>query len=335
MPIRYWEPLQEGFERMKGLLLRPFDLGTWFVLGFAAWLANLAGSGGSGATSRWNVGDEVRHGDWEGVAEHTFGGVREWLQSGFELAMVFTIAVFVLLLMVLVLWVSSRGQFIWLDNLIEGRPAIREPWTRWRHLGDSFFLWRLAFVLIVMVVMIPLALGSGIVGVLIGSDAPGPVSALFAVVFGALFFLILIAAVLIDFWAENYVTIIMRRQDLGVLAAWRVFLHHLQRQPGHFVLVGLFRLLLWLGVGAVILVASVVSCCLVAMVLAIPYLGTVLLLPVYASFRYFDLAWLGQIDPELATLPPRPPAGSGNAAMPPAPPSAPPEGPDDDEVRPG
>ena len=45
--IQIFRPFGEAFELMKKILFHPFDLKKWFVVGFAAWLANLGGGGGS------------------------------------------------------------------------------------------------------------------------------------------------------------------------------------------------------------------------------------------------------------------------------------------------
>ena len=44
MKIRYIEPLSRAIERSTQICFRPFDIGKWFVLGFACWLARLRGS---------------------------------------------------------------------------------------------------------------------------------------------------------------------------------------------------------------------------------------------------------------------------------------------------
>jgi len=44
--IEIFKPFGESFEVMKKILFQPFDLKKWLVIGFAAWLANLGGSGG-------------------------------------------------------------------------------------------------------------------------------------------------------------------------------------------------------------------------------------------------------------------------------------------------
>src|SRR6266699_3835504 len=41
--IEIFKPFEEAFELTKKILFRPFDITKWFVIGFAAFLANLAG----------------------------------------------------------------------------------------------------------------------------------------------------------------------------------------------------------------------------------------------------------------------------------------------------
>ena len=50
MSIRYIEPLSRAVERAKDICFRPFDIGKWFVLGFACWLARLGQGGGGGVS---------------------------------------------------------------------------------------------------------------------------------------------------------------------------------------------------------------------------------------------------------------------------------------------
>ena len=48
MSIRYIEPVSRAVDRAIDICFRPFDLGKWFVLGFACWLARLTQGGGGG-----------------------------------------------------------------------------------------------------------------------------------------------------------------------------------------------------------------------------------------------------------------------------------------------
>ena len=83
MDIHYWDPLGRGLEGMKEILVRPFDLGKWFTLGFTAWLANLIngwGGGGSGANWRGYLDSDELH----DVVTGTTNRVEDLLSHGIE-----------------------------------------------------------------------------------------------------------------------------------------------------------------------------------------------------------------------------------------------------------
>src|SRR5215472_6438463 len=56
--IEIFKPFGEAFELMKKILFQPFDLKKWLVIGFAAWLANLA-SGGGGFNFPYNEHEDT------------------------------------------------------------------------------------------------------------------------------------------------------------------------------------------------------------------------------------------------------------------------------------
>jgi hypothetical protein len=62
--------------------------------------------------------------------------------------------------------------------------------------------------------------------------------------------------------------------------------------------------------GVVVLAAVIATCCIAACLLALPYLGTVLLLPVLVFQRAYSLYYLAQLGPkyDLFQRPAPPPA---------------------------
>ena len=128
---------------MTGALFRPFDIKKWFVLGFSAFLAELGSRGGSSGFNS-SIGDEVNFDNlgegpaelWETIAAHGL----LFALGAFGCAMV-------LVVVVALLWVSSRGKFMFLDNVVYNRALIVEPWKRFRKQGNSLFLFRIAFFL--------------------------------------------------------------------------------------------------------------------------------------------------------------------------------------------
>ncbi len=80
-----------------------------------------------------------------------------------------------------------------------------------------------------------------------------------------------------------------------------------------------------------IVAGGLLTCCVGLLLLAIPYVGTVLTLPLPVFVRYLDLEWLGQFGPGFAVLGP----DGGPAGGPePEPAGPPPAGPDDAPAAP-
>ena len=118
----------------------------WLVIGFAAWLANLgAGGGGIG---NFNYPDNRREGAQK--FNETIGQIPQpVLITG-----ICVLICVVLLLIVLFAWLRARGRFIFVDCIVRNRAAIVEPWKEFRAEGNSFFLFSLLVVLVVVPVIV-------------------------------------------------------------------------------------------------------------------------------------------------------------------------------------
>jgi hypothetical protein len=291
MRIAYFEPLARAWERMKGILWRPFDLSTWIVLGFSAWLAGLADGAGGGGW-KWIVDSDdfssasrsITDSDsWHGLGESLL-----WLP------VLFLVVMAVAAILVVVLWLSSRAKLVFLDNVVHGRAQIVEPWHRLRDLGNSLFLWRLGFIvacgLVVLALMLlffapaaTLEISDVVAGL---SYAAMGVGVLVLVVFG-------IVAAFIALYLEAFVIPIMYKYELKATEAWRYFLPWFRSRPLPFLLYGLFVLLVFICFGLLLGAMCVVTCCVVVL----PYLGTVLTLWFWVTYRLFSVEFLAQFDP--------------------------------------
>ena len=131
---------------MKKILFQPFDLKKWLVIGFAAWLANLGGGGGG--AGNFNYPDNRRE-DAQKLNE-TIGQIPQpVLITG-----ICVLICVVLLLIVLFAWLRARGRFILVDCIVRNRAAIVEPWKEFRAEGNSFFLFSLLVVLVLIAVIV-------------------------------------------------------------------------------------------------------------------------------------------------------------------------------------
>lgn len=311
MTIEYWGALVRSWGRMKVLLFRPFAVGKWLILAFCAWVASfLEGSGGGGPRGgvNWSEPVDPRGGIealrqlWDRIVEGWHWVLGNW---GGTLVVFLGIPLLVAVLLGLV-WVSSRFKLIYLDNLVQGRAQVAEPWRRLGHLGDSLWLFRVGFGLAV------LAIGAGLVGLMLAlgvlsfaAEARG-MSIAGLVVGGLLVAVFAVAAIYASLFLNAFVVPIMYRHNLSAMVAWRAFLPWLSAQPAAFFLYGVFVLLLFVGAGIAICAVGLVTCCIAFLLLAIPYVGTVVLLPLLVAYRYLSLEFLAQFDPSLNVFAARP-----------------------------
>jgi hypothetical protein len=323
--VEYLAPLERAWQRMVGQLFRPFDAGKWLALGFACWLARLFEGGFGGG---FNV--PVGGGDWgsedaEAVTRRLAAGapweswdLEEWLAPGMLGCLAGCILLVVFVLVPLVLWLKSRGEFLFLDNVVHGRAEITRPWHEYRREGNSLFLWQLGFLVVTLIATVIVLLpGILLLFTELRSDPDTvPVAGILLLVLPLIPWAILLAY--IGFFLRGFVVPIMYRERLTATAAWRVFLPVLRARWGSFLLVGLFVAALSVGVTIGLVILGCVTCCIAWIVMAIPYLGTVVLLPLWVTYRAFTLEFLAQLSPRFDLF------GAAAAAPAPVPPSPPP-----------
>ncbi len=315
MPIQYVAPLSRGWGRMKRALFQPFDFKKWLIVAFTAFLAQLSDfGGGGGGGGKWG-----RHGGED------FGQIMElprrawdWLQghpAWFGL-IVFGVIVIAALL-VLATWLSARGKFMFLDNVVHDRARVAAPWAAFRAEGNSLFLWKLVFILVAF---------SIVAGVMIEAffrfhdlyEAEGYSALLLAPIVIRLLILgiIFLLVGLVDLYLSSFVVPIMYRERIGTMAAWSRFLNLLGKNVAEFILFALFFLALLVAVVIVLVVFGFVTCCCGFVILALPYVRDVLLLPLWYTGRAFSVEFLEQFGPEYRLFP--------TPEAPPPPPDSPP-----------
>lgn len=290
-------PTSRAFERMKNILFRPFDIGKWFVLGFSAWLATLlegGGSTGGGGGGGTDTGSGESFDDFVESAQ-------QWIVE--NLALIVTVAAFVLLVVLVVLlvltWVQSRGKFLFLDNVVNNRALVSQPWKEYRAEGNSLFRWMIVYGLLVTALIV--AVLAGFVAVLwpmAREEAFDPAAWPVLAGLGVAFFLIVLAAAYVGFLLENAVIPVMYRDRVATTTAWKKVLSLHSRAGFRFVLLFLWLIPLSLAAGVAILALVLGTCCVAGLVLMIPYLGAVLLLPMTVFFRALGPEFLRQFGHE-------------------------------------
>lgn len=317
MDIRYLDPLTRAFGRMKQALFQPFDLKKWLVVGFTAFLAELTDCEGGNGPGKGGAGRGGRGIDWDAVI-YAPRRAKEWLLENPEWTAAIALGLLLLLVLLIVLtWLSSRGKFMFLDNVVHNRAQVVAPWREFRTDGNSLFLWSIIFNLVALAAVISYLVSCYQEIVQIYEHFGDP-SALLrpAIVMVLKFIGILLMVSLVDLLLVDFVVPIMYRSRVGVLDAWGTFLPLVGAYLFSFIAYGLFVLVLSIGVVIAVIGAVLLTCCIGAIPLIIPYIGTVILLPISYTMRAFSVEFLEQFGPEFKVFPP---AREGESAGAPTP----------------
>ena len=317
--IEIFKPFGGAFELMKKMLFQPFDLKKWLVIGFAAWLANLGGGGGGSFNYQDTHGEGMQKvSDAISQIPHTV------LVTGIVLVIVLALG-----LIVLCAWLRARGGFMFIDCIVKNRGAIKEPWREFRKEGNSYFVFWLLIGFCVAIVAGLLSLPLVIPALTDDNFFRNHNVYLISAIAGWALLILL----LIFIWSlvAGFMTPIMYRRRCGASEAFTVVTRLIAAHPGEILLYCLFWIVLALGSALVGCVAACATCCIVV----IPYVGTVILLPVFVLLRSFSLLFLRQFGPDydvwaqfmpqefvpiLSPLPPAPATSAPSSNLPPEPP---------------
>ena len=248
------------------------------------------------------AGDSLRHGYHE---------ARDYVLNNLDWIVPVAVAAVILLLALglLILWLSSRGRFMFLHCVALDKAEVAEPWTKFEREANSLFWFRLVLALIGMVVMLPLLGGIALMTVrMVLRGEPDAGGILLVVVLGLIFIVLAIIFALINKFTEDFVVPILFLRGGKCLAAWKEFWGLLADNAGLFTLYILFQIVLGMAIGIIVFGAIVITCCIAGCLMAIPYIGTVLLLPVLVFKRSYPLYFLRQFGQAYDVFPPASPA---------------------------
>lgn len=335
--IEILSPFNQAVELTRLILFRPFDITKWLVVGFAAFLSGWLNSGG-GSINPWSFRG------WNTSNAQSAFQFRSFNidHAGLLLVLIAVLVIVFFTFLILWLWITARGRFIFIDCIVRNRAAIAEPWREFRREGNRFFL----FLIVLMVASLAImALLAGLVfGSLmlwrnyhISNTLPllvlVPIAAFAWVAFAVVVNLIV-----------HFMPPVMYARRCSPAEAARGVLQLVLDEPAPFIFFILFIIALWIGWIMVGCLVTCLTCCLASL----PYIGTVIVLPVPVFFRSFSLLFLRQFGPEwdvwgkipvpsATTAPPVQtivPASPPMAAPIPPAPQVPPESPNPSEPSP-
>jgi len=292
------DPIGPALEKVKMILFKPFDLCKWFVIGFCAWLAFL-GSGGPGGGGGNRVQMKGEFSETREVVDLAKEFVIENLAWIIPVAL--TVVVLIIVLWLVFTWLSSRGRFMFLHCVAENKAEVKVPWTKFRQHANSLFLFRIVLGLIGFAAIgLPCLLAVGLIAIMVAGNIPAVAAVLGFLIIGLIIFAISIALFLVGKFTMDFIVPFMFLRTTSCTAGWREFLTILSVNKARFVLYILFQIVIAIVIGVIISIGFCIGCCLccVSVLLLIPYIGTVILLPLLVFKRAYSLYYLRQFGPE-------------------------------------
>jgi hypothetical protein len=230
-----------------------------------------------------------------------------------------------LALTIVLYWLGSRGQFLFLDNLVRNRGALSWPWQYYARQANSLFLFHLVVMAISFAVFTPLLVAGVVMGMPVFRQdrwpEGGEISGFVALGLGYVALGLALNVILLIF--REFGMPLMFRNGLTAWVAFRESMRLLAQHPASMIVFVLIRA--FISVALIIVVIVTFCCCCCCRIEAFPYLGTVLLLPLLIYLRCFSLDCLAQFGPQydawtVDVPPPAPAPGPTQPLSPPPPP---------------
>ena len=279
------DPITPAWNHMVRILFKPFEFKKWLTLGFCAFLSQCSEGGGSGFSNFPTTGN-------------TFPGMYGWIENNFSTFITIAcLALFAILALIFfVVWISSRGKFMLIDGIVKNRGAISEPWNEYKREGNSLCLFSFGVMLLYIIVFVVLGASSFAIAIPDVQRQEFTGFGIAAIVVGSIFLLLyILASVFVAFFIKIFVIPTMYIKRISAMEAWKIAWVELH-QPNRWssVLLLLMVLLLSLGAGSTAMFAICATCCIGAL----PYVSSVLLLPIAVFFTCYSLCYIQQFGAE-------------------------------------
>ena len=284
------DPISPAIEHVRLMLFKPFDLSKWLIIGFCAWLAQLGqGGGGGGGGNGWK---EYGHG----------GPIMDTIKSSViaHLAVIILVGAIVIPIIIIIAvalcWLRSRGQFMFVHCVAGNKAEVAVPWNKFARHGNSLFLFRIVLGFIgFLVIGIPVA-ASIFAGFVMCATGFNPAAIIGLT--GAIFVTVVVAVLvgLIAKFTTDFVVPIMSLHTESSVAGWKQCLSLISSNKAQMLLYILFQIVICLVIAFIVLAICLIGCCCccASILLLIPYIGTVILLPLIAFKRAYSLFYLRQ-----------------------------------------
>jgi len=266
LPISAVDTITLAFQHTRRQLLQPFRFWQWTRLAAVGLLAGEMGSGG-GFNFPFNLPRQP-------------GSSRHFLEQGFPKidpailgGMIAVLVVAGLVFLIVMMYVSSVMRFILFDSVLARECHIRQSWSRRQGPAWRYFLFQLGYMLATIVgaivlVGIPAAFAYAmgwfrsprehLLGLVLGG----------IVIFFVAFSFFLIAAT-VHVLTKDFVVPQMALEGISAIEGWRRLWPMIQAEKSGYAVYVLMKIVLAIGAGIVIGIASLI----LVLIVAIPTAG--------------------------------------------------------------
>jgi hypothetical protein len=304
------DAISPAIERSKQLLF-PFKAEKWFALGFTVFLAQCSEGGGgggfhfpsmpSGPTTRpGSSGGPGLEPELQRMLDPIVKALHDDLPFWLGVAIGSVLALFGL--WACILWFSSRAKLMFVESVVWDRVDVSTQWTRAGELGFSLFKFRTLFGLGGSLLVLSTFAAGAVAAVpdWHAGNYLGPRAVIGYSLFGAGIVLFAFPLGIVMALLDDFVVPLMVVRNARVSDAWRVF--RTEVAPGNvggLILFYVLRFVLGIAVTIAIALLTCLTCCMTA----IPYIGTVLLLPIWVFSRSYPLFYLEQLGVRIFPVP--------------------------------
>jgi hypothetical protein len=283
------DPISPAIEHVRLMLFKPFDLSKWFIIGFCAWLAQLGQGGGGGGGNGWR-----EHGDGPGMEAIKSSIIAHLAVIIFVAAIVIPI---IIIIAVVLCWLRSRGQFMFVHCVAGNKAEVVAPWNKFAKHGNSLFLFRIIIGFIgFLAIGLPIA-ASIFAGFAMFATGFNPAAIIGLT--GAIFvvFAVSVLFAMVSKFTTDFVVPIMFLNTESCVAGWKQCLTLINGNKAQMALYILLQIVIFMAIAFISLTICLVACCCCCCLLVLfvlPYIGTVILLPLFAFKRAYSLFYLRQ-----------------------------------------
>jgi hypothetical protein len=269
---------------------------------YSSILSTCANGSSSASPPGWRTSEEGREAEAAaGQFSHGIDQAQDFVTGNLHWIVPIVVLAFVLIVVItlVVVWLSSRARFTFLYDVARNKAEFWNPWRQFRDHGNSLFGFRIVLTIVGFIMVAGFLAPIGVLVFLWKTGgAPGLLAIWGLGVCAVLFFCAVVVLRLVGLFTQEFVVPIMYARTASWVEGWRILLDLMAFNKARFILYALFQFVIWLITVALLVAAMCFTCGCACCFLALPYIGTVVILPILVFLRAYSLYYLEQYGAE-------------------------------------